>query len=891
VSSILVFAVAYYIAYKYGTFFLDPLPSPFWTPDAVLLSALLLSPTRYWWIFIIATLPIRLITNPQGNASWFLLATYGNDVVKALFTATVLRRVVKASPRLASLREFSLFFACGVILAPALSAFGGAATLYARSGDPHWHSWLNWFLGDALVNLVLTPTILYWWTGGLSSLWHASVLRRAEAILLMAALILIGIKVIGGELGGPSNDPVLLYIPMPFLLWAAVRFGPRGASTSLTAMALLTIWDAVERRGIFGEQSAEQNLLSLQLFLIAVSTPLLFLAVMVQARRDAEESLRQSEGRYRQIFERNLAVQWLVDASSGTIIAANPAASKFYGYSPEQLERMKVTDINILPAEQTLGALQRALAGQGNYLNFRHRLASGDVRDVEVYSTPADADGQPLLYQIIHDVTERRQTEERLRRFFDLPMVGMAITSPDRRFTVVNQKLCDILGYPADQLTGMRWVDVTHPDDVAENVRLLDRTLSGETDGYTMDKRFIHRDGNHVYTSISARAVRSDDGTVDHLVLIVQDITERKKAEHSLKEALDKVRELKDQLYNENVYLQEAIMVAHDFGEIVGNSQSLRRALQQGEQVAALDTTVLILGETGTGKELLAHAIHNLSGRKNRSLIKVNCATLHSHLIEDELFGHEKGAFTGALARRVGRFEIADGGTIFLDEIGELPLDLQAKLLRIIQEGEFERLGGSRTIKVDVRLIAATNRDLEAAVRSGAFRADLFYRLSVYPIIVPPLRERKEDIAPLVMHFVKQLNTKLGKQIESIPQRSLDALTGYPWPGNIRELRNVLERAAIITRGTTLQLLDSLESERLDRTGKNGGRPNDGPPHSSLTLEECERALILRTLERTGGRIEGSSGAANILAINPSTLRSRMRKLGITRSMAYGRTQ
>jgi formate hydrogenlyase transcriptional activator len=330
--------------------------------------------------------------------------------------------------------------------------------------------------------------------------------------------------------------------------------------------------------------------------------------------------------------------------------------------------------------------------------------------------------------------------------------------------------------------------------------------------------------------------------------------------------------------------LQEAIMVAHDFGEMIGDSEALKKCLQQAEQVAPLDTTVLILGETGTGKELLAHAIHSLSARKNHSLIRVNCATLPSHLIEDELFGHEKGAFTGAVAKRVGRFEIATGGTIFLDEIGELALDLQAKLLRVIQEGEFERLGSSRTTKVDVRLIAATNRDLEAAVRTGAFRADLFYRLSVYPITVPPLRDRKQDIPPLVMHFVKQLNAKLGKQIESIPQRSLDALLSYPWPGNIRELRNVIERAAIITPGNALLLLDSLESEPLMQQVDHLGAPQSRMIDWPQTLEESERSLILRTLEKTGGRIEGPAGAATLLGIHPSTLRSRMRKLGVARA-------
>src|SRR5262249_7190197 len=370
----------------------------------------------------------------------------------------------------------------------------------------------------------------------------------------------------------------------------------------------------------------------------------------------------------------------------------------------------------------------------------------------------------------------------------------------------------------------------------------------------------------------------------DRVLSIVRDITERKHAQASLEDALAEVRQLKDQLYAENIYLQEAIMVAHDFGEMVGDSKALKRVLQQAEQVAPRDKTVLILGETGTGKELLAHAIHNLSSRKNRPLIRVNCATLPSELIEDELFGHEKGAFTGAVAKRLGRFEIASGGTIFLDEIGELPLDLQVKLLRVIQESEFDRLGSSRTIKVDVRLIAATNRDLGAAVAAGAFRADLFYRLSVYPIKLPPLRDRREDIPLLVMHFVKQLNARLGRQIQSIPQKSLEALINYSWPGNIRELRNVMERAAIITPANTLVLRDSLDGGPSREQINHLDGPQNGVFEWAETLEENERNLILRTLDRTGGRIEGPAGAATLLAIHPSTLRSRMRKLGIVRT-------
>src|SRR6185369_622734 len=297
------------------------------------------------------------------------------------------------------------------------------------------------------------------------------------------------------------------------------------------------------------------------------------------------------------------------------------------------------------------------------------------------------------------------------------------------------------------------------------------------------------------------------------ILAIVRDITQRKEGEESLRKALEEVQRLKDQLHHENIYLQEEIRVASNFGEIIGSSEPLRRVLHQAEQVAPLDTTVTILGETGTGKELLAHAIHKLSPRGSHTLVKVNCAALPGPLIESELFGHEKGAFTGADARHIGRFEIANGGTIFLDEVGELPLDLQAKLLRVLEEGEFERVGGNCTIKVNTRVIAATNRNLEEAVREGAFRSDLYYRLSIFPITLPPLRERKEDVPILVTHLVTQYSQKFGKTIDAIPQETMAKLRNYLWPGNVRELRNVIERAVIITQGSKLHLVDDLTAQ------------------------------------------------------------------------------
>ncbi len=341
----------------------------------------------------------------------------------------------------------------------------------------------------------------------------------------------------------------------------------------------------------------------------------------------------------------------------------------------------------------------------------------------------------------------------------------------------------------------------------------------------------------------------------------------------ALRNALREVEQLTNRLQAENIYLQEEIKTEYNFEEIIGHSAALEKVKRKVEHVAPTEASVLIQGETGTGKELVARAIHNFSLRKNRPLVKVNCPALPAGLIESELFGHEKGAFTGAVSHKVGRFELANGGTIFLDEIGDLPLELQAKLLRVLQEGEFERVGGSRSIEVDVRVIAATNRDLRQAVEEGKFRPDFYYRLNVFPILIPPLRERKEDIPVLVRHFAIKYGTKLGKKIETISQEMMDVLLAYPLPGNVRELENIIERAVIVAHNSIIQFDESLEV-RLDA---------DLDTQISGTLEDVERAHILRVLEKTNWVIHGKRGAALVLGMNPHTLRSRMKKLGISR--------
>ena len=350
-----------------------------------------------------------------------------------------------------------------------------------------------------------------------------------------------------------------------------------------------------------------------------------------------------------------------------------------------------------------------------------------------------------------------------------------------------------------------------------------------------------------------------------------KEIKEHRRDEESLRQALSEIKSLKDRLEAENIYFRQEARKKQPYDHILGQSDGLKYVLYRAEQVAPQNTTVLILGETGTGKELIAAVIHNLSPRRDRPLITVNCAALPANLIESELFGREKGAFTGADTRQIGRFEIAHGSTLCLDEIGELPLELQAKLLRVIQHNEFERLGSSRTIKVDVRIVATTNRNLEEEVRKGRFRQDLYYRINVFPITVPPLRQRQEDIPLLVQAFTERYARRIGKQITSIQKETMKALQDYHWPGNIRELESIIERAVILCPGPVLQLTDKLEIASLPfSAGMN-------------TLEESERNQILNTLAETRWRLEGKNGAAAILGLHPSTLRARMHKLGIAR--------
>ena len=473
--------------------------------------------------------------------------------------------------------------------------------------------------------------------------------------------------------------------------------------------------------------------------------------------------------------------------------------------------------------------------------------------------------------------------EVELRQSLILKSVPMAVYAvdaiSDTGAIFVSENIEVVTGFEASNFMESVefWRSRIHPED--KEIVLGAVSLNSTKTNFEIEYRWKCSDGKYHWFLDRAVLIKDQNGKPKEIVGTWLDITERKKAEEALvqtnkelESALDEVNKLRKRLESENIYLKEEIKTEHNFEEIVGSSKVLEDVLENVDKVAKTDATVLIRGETGTGKELFARAIHNLSKRSGRPLVKVNCPAIPAGLIESELFGHEKGAFTGALSKKIGKFELADGGTIMLDELGDLPLESQAKLLRVLQEKEFERVGGTKPIKVDVRVIAATNRNLEEAVNEGTFRADLFYRMNVFPINIPPLRERTEDIEALALHFMYRFSSKLGKNLYKIGAETLKKLKNYSWPGNIRELENVVERATILSTGNILHITDNLfdSPKKIEVSG-----------NSSPKLEDIEREHIINILKTTSWQIHGDRGAAKILGMNPSTLRTRMAKLGI----------
>ncbi|MBI4850200.1 MAG: sigma 54-interacting transcriptional regulator [Acidobacteria bacterium] len=540
---------------------------------------------------------------------------------------------------------------------------------------------------------------------------------------------------------------------------------------------------------------------------------------------------------------------------------------------PENIQALFPKDITLveIQAQSYLGV--PLIAADGEVLGH---LAVTDIK-------PMPAEPRNLsIFQIFaaraRAELERKRTEkalqeseERLNRVVNSAMDAIITINREHQISIFNEAAEKIFHISADKVIGKKLDPF-----LSESFR---EVLNHHINSFTSNSKTT----SCVWIPQGLSALRSDkeefpiEATLSHTKLnkndlytiILRDINDRKQAEREL-----------EKLHLENLYLQEEIKTEYNFEEIIGASKSIKKIFQQIEQVANTDANVLIIGETGAGKELIARAIHNRSKRKDRPLIKVNCAALSPGLIESEFFGHEKGAFTGAITQRIGRFELANGGTIFLDEIGDISLEVQAKLLRVLQEQEFERVGGSKTLRVDVRVITATNRDLKKAASEDKFRPDLYYRLNVFPIYLPPLRERIEDMPLLIRYFINKHMHRIGKRINHVTPELIKHFSFYTWPGNIRELENAVERAVILSKGDTLELVDDLISQTnlLTPTSSSSKALNQ-----FQTLEEVERNYITKVLEQTKWVIEGQNGAAKTLGLNPSTLRSRMQKLGLHR--------
>jgi PAS domain S-box-containing protein len=603
----------------------------------------------------------------------------------------------------------------------------------------------------------------------------------------------------------------------------------------------------------------------------------------ITERRRRLTELRQSEERFSKAFRANPQPMSITTVAEGRYLDVNDSFLAMSGYTRDEVIGHTSLELGIWETPETRAEFVRRLIEHGSTVNVETRFhtKNGASRVLLSSAELLEIGGEKCLLMASSDVTERvlaqealRESEARFRNMADTAPVMIWIADTDKLCTYFNQQWLDFSGRSMEQEMGNGWTEGVHPDDYAEYLETYAMCFD-RREPFRMEYRLRNADGVFRWVLATGTSRFSSTGEFLGYIGSCVDITDRREAEDALRTAHEEVNLLKTQLEKENIYLKEEIKEEKHFGEMIGKSDELKYVVFKVEQVAPTDSTVLITGETGTGKELVARAIHSASLRKDHPLVKVNCAALSPSLIESELFGHEKGAFTGATARKIGRFELADGATIFLDEIAELPMELQVKLLRVIQEGEFERLGSSKTIKVAVRIIAATNRNLNKAVSEGRFREDLWYRLNVFPITVPPLRQRREDIPLLVEHFFRRFSKSMGKTMRSVSPTTLKILHDYSWPGNIRELANTIERAVINARGPVLEITDNLETvegEQLRSVTK--------------TLEEMERDYIIRILEARTWRIDGRNGAARILGMNPSTLRTRMSKLGIQKPLS-----
>lgn len=578
----------------------------------------------------------------------------------------------------------------------------------------------------------------------------------------------------------------------------------------------------------------------------------------------------------------------LVVSREGSIVFANDLAAALFGYEPGELTGTALESLLPVGRRDGHAKLMReyfsepAARPMGMGRELQGLRGDGEEFPVEVAIGPIDGGGYALA--VVRDITaairvrnELRESEERFRIAAAHAADVLQHVNVENNRYVWFGDVDGLMGYEPGEFprTFDGWLEQIHPDDTERITAEVERIVENGEPEWNLRYRIRAKDGSYRHWFDRGTVTGFVEGRANEGIGAIIDRTEEVLARRELEQALREIGRLNDRLEAEGQYLREEIKSRDNFEEIVGSSTALVATLEKTEQVAPTDASVLIQGETGTGKELLARAIHAQSPRSSRPLVKVDCTTLPPGLVESELFGHEKGAFTGAHESRPGRFELAHGGTILLDEIGDLPTELQSKLLRVIQEGELRRLGSKTARKIDVRVIAATNRDLRAEMRAGRFRADLYYRLSVFPLEIPPLRHRRDDVPQLAEFFLSQRSRALGKNVDRIPSETMDALVAYDWPGNIRELQNIIERAIILSPGRDLILAESLHVPGAEPPPSNGLLKQD--------LERVERQQIVDALDASNWKVKGEGNAASRLGLKPSTLRSRMKRLGIQR--------
>lgn len=673
-------------------------------------------------------------------------------------------------------------------------------------------------------------------------------------------------------------------------------------------------------------------------------TPRLILALSedITERKLAEEALHASEERARLVL--NSAAEGIFGCDSeGTCLFCNPAAVQMLGYNEPQdllgqnmhrLEHHTRRDGRAYPLEECpiyLGILDNRGVHLDDEVFWRK---DGTSFPVEYWSHPLMRDGKTVGAVVtFFDISERRRAEDELRKSEDRKCTVLEINNAiinnltqEALFASVYEAIRDVISFDRaafllyqEKSKTLKLVSMDSASEseffrVGREYQLEESQKSAwvlehqevvtrgnlEEEPFTIGERRLVEEGIQSYCVVPLVAMGKSIGTFtlwsearDRYTQadaeLLREVANQIAIAIANMKSYEEIKALKGRLEKENVYLQEEIRTVHNFEEIVGSSPALLKLLRKVDSVAPTDSSVLIYGETGTGKELIARAIHDRSNRKDRPLVKVNCSAISAGLVESELFGHVKGAFTGAFERRIGRFELADGGTIFLDEVGELPLDTQVKLLRVLQEREFEPVGSNKSIRVDVRIICATNRNLQDSIKAGTFRSDLYYRLNVFPLEVPPLRQRRSDIPQLAMFFLSRYARNLGKKIDGISAGTKEKLTNYAWPGNIRELQNLIERALILCNTPILDLesdLSNISGVFMVATPETNHTPTPAPAdqYQFKTLQEVEREHIVAALQESNGVIEGANGAAKVLGMHPNTLRHRMEKLGIKRS-------